>query len=369
LVLEYLFTLDNEVKYIWGSKPFFAWTKLLFVIVRYVPLMTSFVRLYVVMNPVVDPSVCLNGIAFTAWSGILSSAAVEVILMLRVWALYSRNRAVLIFFSIVAVTGTVGALLILQVKPEPVPAFLAPVAPSQMTTCAHGNPVQHPLLFTLLACVEICIFSMLVKKAAFAVTGPRRAAPILTVLVKDGAMYFVFVFLSLILAGISPFIRYLAQPVMDSEFTVGFSAAACVRLIFSLRGAQLHDQEEEEEQLSRRPLASMAFSDPTRAGSRSLRRVEDGDEDDFLYEPSGRRTGSDSPLIAGSPPSVKRNVSGSPTPMERLASWIDAEDTGSLTRPSPIVRPTISRLSNRPDRPPRLPPPPRIVTHWNDLNV
>lgn len=303
LVLEYLFTFDNEIKYIWGSKPIFAWTKLLFVIVRYVPLMTAFVRLYVVINPVVDPSVCLNGIAFTAWTGILCSATVEVILMLRVWALYARNRAVLIFFSIVAVTGTVGALLILQVKPEPVPAFLAPVAPTQLTTCMHGNPVQHPLLFTLLACVEVCIFSMLVKKAAFAVTGPIRAAPLLTVLVKDGAIYFIFVFLSLILAGVSPFIRYLAQPVMDSEFTVGFSAAACVRLIFSLKGAQLHEEdEEEEEEVSRRPLASMAFSDPAR-GSRSLRRLSD-EEEDFMYE---RRSSLDQRLTP-LPPRLVRPV-------------------------------------------------------------
>jgi hypothetical protein len=273
LIFEYISTFDNEVKYIWRSKPLFAWTKLLFVIVRYVPLMTSFVRLYVVLNPVLEPSVCFKGIAFTAWAGIFATAAVEMILMLRVWALYSCSRAVLIFFFAIASCGIAGALVILQVNPKEVPSFIATVAPPQMTTCMHGNPVQHPLLFTMLACIELCIFLMLVRRAAFAVIGPNRAAPILTVLVKDGVVYFVFVFLSLILAAVSPFIQYLAQPVMDSELTVGFSAIACVRLIFSLRGAQLHDQEEDEEEEGeegrslRRPSASIGFS---RSGTSSF---------------------------------------------------------------------------------------------------
>jgi len=299
LVFEYFLTFDNEVKYIWQSKPTFAWTKVLFIIVRYLPLVTSFVRLYIVLNPITEPWVCFGGITFTGITGVLSSAAIEVVLMLRVWALYNRSRTVGIFFAVVTVLGTAGGILVLQLKPSPedLPAFIAPIAfyiaPQSLTTCSHGNPIHHPLLFTLLASIELVIFLMLVKKAAFAVigSGPRRAAPIVASLIKDGAVYFVFVFMCLILAAVAPFIPYLAQPVMDSEFTVNVSAAACVRLIFSLRGTHLDQQESEK--TGRRPsesMASVAHSIPLRqrSRSRSFRRVEEGEkevEDLFVRPP------------------------------------------------------------------------------------
>jgi hypothetical protein len=297
LVFEYFFTFDHEVRYIWQSKPFFAWTKILFLIVRYLPLLTSFVRLYIILNPIITPWVCVGGITFTGITGILSSTAVEVVLMLRVWALYNRNRVVFAFFFIITVVGTAGAILILQLKPSPdrLPEFIRPIAyyiaPPSLTTCAHGNPIQHPLLFTILASIELAIFLMLVKKAAFAVVGPKRAAPIVAALVKDGAVYFFFVFLCLVLASVAPFIPYLAQPIMDSEFTVNVSAAACVRLIFSLRGAQLDEQESEEEQ--RRPSVSVTASIPLRrrSRSRSFRRADDDEEEDVSDEFLARKEG------------------------------------------------------------------------------
>ncbi|KAG8828303.1 hypothetical protein FRC19_008419 [Serendipita sp. 401] len=161
-------------------------------------------------------------------------AVVDVLLMLRVWALYNGSRRVMWFLIGVLVIGLPAAIAIRKVPPLPSIPLITP-APQSLTICKRSPPSELFSLFTMALAIETVIFSMVIIKAwgkQF-----RSSTPVLTVLIRDGALYYAAITGVLAFMIAATMIPILYQPVADANLNIPLCSLACNRLVLSLRGA------------------------------------------------------------------------------------------------------------------------------------
>ncbi|KIM25631.1 hypothetical protein M408DRAFT_331011 [Serendipita vermifera MAFF 305830] len=200
---------------------------------RYLPLACVCVRIWAMAYAVPPDIVCKVAIQFTAWTGLVSVAIVDILLMLRVWALYNGSRFVKWFLIGVFVVGFPAAIGVRQAPPVAGIPLVTP-APLSLTVCRRSPPSELFSLFTMATVIDTIIFGMVIYRAG----GQRfrSQTPMLAVLVRDGALYYAAITAVLLFMIAATFIPLLYQPVADANLNVPLSALACSRLILSLRG-------------------------------------------------------------------------------------------------------------------------------------
>ncbi|KAF9254445.1 hypothetical protein L218DRAFT_968146 [Marasmius fiardii PR-910] len=94
IIFDHLITLGDEIELIWGS----SWSpgKLLFLINRYYTFASVIVNNYAVFASSHSNSFCLRFFQWQGWTGLIACLISESILQMRLYALYSLNRKVLI---------------------------------------------------------------------------------------------------------------------------------------------------------------------------------------------------------------------------------------------------------------------------------
>jgi hypothetical protein len=93
IIFDHLITLDEEVELIWKS----SWSmgKLLFIINRYYTLISVIINNYALFSPALTDSFCLRFFHWQGWTGLIACMIAEVILQMRLYALYFLNKKVL----------------------------------------------------------------------------------------------------------------------------------------------------------------------------------------------------------------------------------------------------------------------------------
>ncbi|KAL4268925.1 DUF6533 domain-containing protein [Pleurotus pulmonarius] len=109
-VWEWSITLDDEVEYIW-SKPKTSWVKWVFLFLRYFTFVAQFVNRSVDMAVLYDFPLRLSAIKVYYIVGVvvaqLAMAGVEIVMMVRVYALYGRSKYVKFSFIFLLFAGFV----------------------------------------------------------------------------------------------------------------------------------------------------------------------------------------------------------------------------------------------------------------------
>jgi hypothetical protein len=123
LVLDYLFTLDEEINYIWMQPMGFG--SILFLLNRYLPFVDTFLALYSQMS-IVSPQQCKSLYMVITWLLASGLCVSELILLLRTFAVWQRNSR--IFFGLTAMAVSTWApgiaITFLEIRSfrfEPVP--------------------------------------------------------------------------------------------------------------------------------------------------------------------------------------------------------------------------------------------------------
>ncbi|KAG8808665.1 hypothetical protein FRC17_003855, partial [Serendipita sp. 399] len=244
---DFFLTLGEEAQYVWKTKPYFSVAKVLWFLASDIDASTprpfahpllrtdighwrAFVCVYGQWHISNQPNLrtsdlaiqerllisndrCDIALQFTAWSGMFNIAIVDILLMLRVWALYNGSRRVMWFLIAVFVIGLPSAIAIRKVPPLPSIPLIKP-APQTLTGCKRSPPSELFSLFTMALAIDTIIFAMVIIKAwgkKF-----RSSTPVLTVLVRDGALYYAAITAILVFMIAATMIPILYQPVADA---------------------------------------------------------------------------------------------------------------------------------------------------------
>ncbi|PVG03714.1 hypothetical protein CPB86DRAFT_722523 [Serendipita vermifera] len=249
LIYDFFITLGEEIRYVWLTKPRFSFAKALWFLNRYIPLASVCIRIWAMAYMFPPKAVVIlrynsqhgpGWYVFKASPRLLfmtkhqvSVAVVDVLLMLRVWALYNGSRKVMWYLIAIFFIGFPAAIAIRQVPPIPsIPLVTA--APKTVTICKRSPPSELFSLYTMALAIETVIFAMVIYKAwgqQF-----KQSTPILTVLVRDGALYYAAITAVLAFMIAATMIPILYQAIADANLNVPLSSLACNRLILSLRG-------------------------------------------------------------------------------------------------------------------------------------
>ncbi|PVG01412.1 hypothetical protein CPB86DRAFT_664935, partial [Serendipita vermifera] len=232
LLYDYFCTLKEEIHFVWMQKPRLVPAKILFALNRYVPFFTLTLRFSVfnetIYNPLVPAHRCKFALlSATGFMGVINVAVVEIVLLLRLWVLYSKKLWVGIMLWSLSITALALALVIKYLQPH-VPTY-------GNNRCSKVASGEMFFIYGVVCIVETVFFTMLVIKAIIS-TKNSMHTPILTALLKQGSLYYFVVLLILAVTMLAPFSYGLYFPVANALPIVSITSVACNRLILSLRG-------------------------------------------------------------------------------------------------------------------------------------
>jgi len=237
IIYDHTITFGDEIYLIWGA----SWSlgKGLFILNRYFALSSVLVNNYALFSPSLTDSFCSHFFHWQGWTGLIACMIAEVILQMRLYALYFLNKKVLAamitsFIVSSSLSATVMGTVLSKVKAR---AHRVP----GVTFCVPDQVGDHFYLFW----IPILVFeSLLVGLALFrgfqAVLSSdgslfRSGRQLVNVLIRDSVLYFMVMFATyltnlLVWIGASPNLL---------EVPIGFSVAmSCVlgnRIILNVR--------------------------------------------------------------------------------------------------------------------------------------
>ncbi|KAF8526379.1 hypothetical protein JB92DRAFT_2872675, partial [Gautieria morchelliformis] len=184
LLYDHVHTFDTEIRLV-GNYSGHRFGKGLFLFNRYFGqfILILYISMYT-WPSAVSLKVC-TGLRW--WESALEAVAilsVQCILMTRIYAVYERNRKLLVLFGVMYVAEIVGVLAITAIP-----------GPSRLSTGCHVGP-QPPLYFLtwipLLICESILCFLMLYK--AWTKYKSNCDSSLLRLIIRDSVLYFLTVF-------------------------------------------------------------------------------------------------------------------------------------------------------------------------------
>ncbi|KAH7925259.1 hypothetical protein BV22DRAFT_1089416 [Leucogyrophana mollusca] len=192
LLYDYLLTFDLEITYIWRS----AWTpiKVLYLCTRYIPFAdTAVMVLYRDFLSGSSDRACYTAMGAATWMYAIGMSLAEIILLLRTWAIWGRNRWVGVGLIIHA-AATFGGVAYSTNSYVSSTAFSPSPAP-QIRGCfiTNGSNILYIdwLLLMIMEFVYITLIS--VKAHGFFVQG-RNITFMYRALLEDGVLYFMILF-------------------------------------------------------------------------------------------------------------------------------------------------------------------------------
>ncbi|THU86307.1 hypothetical protein K435DRAFT_368979 [Dendrothele bispora CBS 962.96] len=239
VVFDHLITLDDEIELVWKS----SWSigKMLFIINRYYTLASVIANNRVLFGPALSTDVSLHFFRWQGWTGLFAAMIAEIILQMRLYALYFLDKKVLRMMvaafiatsaTSAAIMGVVLSKITVAVVPLPVIGpFCAPVkVPDYFYT--FWIPI---LSFETL----LCFMAITKGIQTFRTSGPlfRQGRQLVGILIRDSIVYFFVMF--------ATYLTCLLVWVLGTrdmlEIPIGFSVAmSCVlgnRVILNVRAA------------------------------------------------------------------------------------------------------------------------------------
>ncbi|TFK22997.1 hypothetical protein FA15DRAFT_670925 [Coprinopsis marcescibilis] len=236
IIYDHLITLEQEIELVWKA----PWSKgkVLFILNRYYSLASVIFNNYGFFSPTLTPSFCLRFFQWQGWTGLIACVLAEVILQMRLYAMYSLNKAVLalMIVSFVASTATSGwimhtVLAGITTKTVSLPngSFCVPVG-------VPDNFYTFWIPMLVFECL-LCTLALVRGFQAFRADGSlfRAGRDLVRILIRDSVLYFLVIcstYLSCLLV-------WIIAPVSLLEVPIGFSVAmSCVlanRIILNVR--------------------------------------------------------------------------------------------------------------------------------------
>jgi len=236
---DFILTLDEEIDFAWSTRKWWQdGARAVFILNRYAPFgligTGLFFNASVSDIPPFAPSqeACRLPPVIMLLS-LVTFASVEVIFMFRVWILWEKSRAIgtllIVVLSILVCFGVAVGLFHLNLK------FFLPLAQFPSTILVgcelSENQGKGAYIYVLGAIIECISFSLLVSR----VWTTSRSGPIVSALIRHGALYYSIAFFGFILAIISSTMAELNFPLLRANVMIVMSSVSCNHLMIGLR--------------------------------------------------------------------------------------------------------------------------------------
>ncbi|EJT97460.1 hypothetical protein DACRYDRAFT_119541 [Dacryopinax primogenitus] len=273
---DILLTLPAEITYIWLSPPRTCsapaqsplarigqtisarrptFLTLLYFLDRYGVLLQAALCNIANIDAGLSSEACERWTLFNNWSVPIGMLVVEVMLVLRVSALYLNNRSILfplllLWFFALALMCIFLSLGLSTTHPEPSLA-------AQVTGCLLGG-VQH--LFWTIWLPSLVLESTLFLLSALIILRHIREGvrtDVLRLMARDGFMYFVVIFFLLLTNVLVPLLASMPYySIMNPRLTLCLTSILCSRLYLNLRRAAYRKRLREVSQFRERTFVS-----------------------------------------------------------------------------------------------------------------
>ncbi|PCH37028.1 hypothetical protein WOLCODRAFT_167265 [Wolfiporia cocos MD-104 SS10] len=238
IIFDHLLTLDQEYELIWTS----PWSlgKCLFLVNRYYTLITVIFNNYVLFSSPQSDTVSLNWYRWQGWTGVISFVIAELLLQLRLYALYFSDIKIVYFMvtcSLVASATSAGVMGTVLSKISAT-AHLIPGAPSFCSV--SGIPKGFyafwiPMLFSESVLCGLAVLRFLQQyrsRATFYQSGKHLVQE----LIRDSVFYFIVMFTVYLVNTLVFVLGTTAEVEIPIGFAVAFSCVMGNRLCLNVRG-------------------------------------------------------------------------------------------------------------------------------------
>ncbi|KAH6908826.1 hypothetical protein BKA70DRAFT_253570 [Coprinopsis sp. MPI-PUGE-AT-0042] len=221
IVYDHMITFGAEVDLIWAA----PWSngKILFILNRYYSLATVILDLYGFFSPKLTPSVSLHFFQWQGWTGLVAAMLAQLILQMRIYAMYSLNKGILVFMVAAFLGSTLTSAWIM---------FNALASITRRSTFLHGKfcfadgiPSHFWSFWLPLIAFETILCGLALVRGFQAVrTGGslfRAGRHLVRILIRDSVLYFVVIGVTYITC----LMFWLEAPVSLLEVPIGFSIA------------------------------------------------------------------------------------------------------------------------------------------------
>ncbi|KZT37381.1 hypothetical protein SISSUDRAFT_1062842 [Sistotremastrum suecicum HHB10207 ss-3] len=292
MIYDWVLTLPDEIKLIWPAR--WSTVRVIFLVNRYLlPLLLS-VDIYVWggFDLKLTPEFCKVWVTLESFVIISFFASLHWIVAMRAWALWGRSQLmgsailtafILYFVSTCVITGESMAFIGKTVGPIPLVNICFGTLPSYLWAIWCPN-----LVF------ETFIFTITFVKAWRHTRNNLTATPVLSVLYRDGFLYFVFISLASLMNLLTWAIAPAGYVLLAKYFTTSLCQVAGSRLILDLRAVGHRTGWSEEPEQSHEALTK---SIPTARSARNIPHYSYSYElQPVQFNPPPRRPQRDSPL-------------------------------------------------------------------------
>ncbi|TDL18499.1 hypothetical protein BD410DRAFT_793204 [Rickenella mellea] len=282
LVFDIILTIDQEVEYIWRSK----WTlpKCLYLWARYFALFMQVIAIAETTSLKVTPTICAGWAYFEGITGQLLIMGVELLLMLRVWALYKRDKRILYFLialyvaEITANTVILGMSLPSLTTVAPLHGLFPPGFP--LSGCFPTKVPGFFFSYWIPTLVFESILFILMLFNFVRLARENTPMPLLTLFFRDGTVYYAVIFAALLIQVLLYELDNTAIKQVAIGWLLTMFSIMGTRLVLNLRAASVGAAELETVEM-------MKFK--TRSNLKSIGHSSQGTDSNLYNTNGGRR--------------------------------------------------------------------------------
>jgi len=255
LIYDYLLTLKLEVTWVWSSSEFgWSYTKVLFLLTRYVPFVLSFLFLYNQLGVDVPQSVCVRTYPASTWLVLFSMNIAEVILVIRTWAIWRKHKGVgslLLLLMVVDLILQCWSMAKFNNSLEFIPPFYPGYRGCNISKV--NSALKWNYVFMII--IEVVVLALM-GVSAFRTAQMGDNNKLMKVIHRDGIMFYVYILIVSIANAL--IIKYAAHDLLGllSPLQAVIYSALTSRIIFNIRetarrspldSVELHTQYQESQ--------------------------------------------------------------------------------------------------------------------------
>ncbi|CAA7261274.1 unnamed protein product [Cyclocybe aegerita] len=235
LAYDHFLTFPQEVERIWAMR--FSGATLLFLLNRYVTPLQFIIIIHAFQDPIWSKKVCDNFVVFEGASTVAMVAVCELIMILRVYALYNRSNVVLTFLLLLWIAQ-------ISVSAVGLRTGFAVALPPELTGCIlTGSSSIFPLVWVSPLVTDTCIFALTLWRTRKYISR-SGAAPTLHLFVRDGVLYFLVIFMANLLNTLLFFLAPEGLRAIGASFSQLITALMVSRLVLNLRSNPSSEEDE-----------------------------------------------------------------------------------------------------------------------------
>ncbi|KAH8828654.1 hypothetical protein DL96DRAFT_1595285 [Flagelloscypha sp. PMI_526] len=236
LIWDWLLTLNLEIRLVWPNK--LSLGKVLFFLTRYLPFVDILVGLVFThtADAGTDSRECKIFYGWVIWLEVIGINLVQVVLILRTWALYGRNKWVLagllvLLLATVVFCGTTDQILVNSIVWAG-PTFTG-ISGCVVRSADNLRGRLAGNYISVLALETIILLVLMFRAAKLKKVSP--GSPLITIIYQDGLIFYFFVFVISIVNVVTVFTVPQAYCAVLILFQRAIHSVAASRILLNIR--------------------------------------------------------------------------------------------------------------------------------------